>query len=249
MEREKVDKIIKVALKVLFSLLFVLLFLSVMRIEATKKPQEEINAILLKQQQERIAEVTGKSMNENLPDTWPPKMNTEYPSLELIASDGKRFKLSDYKGKVIVLSYIDMSSPISQAQSGSGLSGPYGTTVDTDPYAEPFEDTLRKTLGDDDFDFPNDDVVQVKVLVYSPADEQASVDDAEGWAGHFDLTPENGVIVAVPVKDIRGEETDTIINGFQLIDKNHILRVDSSGPEPKHNLKMTLIPLVPKLLR
>ena len=248
MERKKVDKIINLSVKILFSALFVIMFFAVMRIEATKKPQEEIDAILEQQKEELDKLLAGKSLNENLPEMWPAKMNKPYPEIELIDREGKAFKLSDFKGKVIILSFLDMSSPTSQAQSGAGLSGPYGVTQDKDQYAETFEDVVRKSV-DGDFSLPHPDVLQVNILVYKQDGSQPTVDAAENWATHFDLEKEQGVIVAVPQKDIRGDETNKIINGFQLIDKNHILRVDSSGPEPKHNLKMTFIPLVPKLLR
>jgi len=248
MEREKVDKIINISVKVLFSALFVVMFFAVMRIEATKKPQEEIDAILEQQKEDLDRLLAGKSLNENLPETWPAKMNKPYPEIELIDKDGKSFKLSDLKGKVVILSFLDMSSPTSQAQSGAGLSGTYGLTQDKDPLAETFDDALRK-VGDGNLTLPHPDILQVNVLVYKQDGGQPTVDEAANWATHFDLEREKGVIVAVPQKDIRGEESEKIINGFQLLDKNHILRVDSSGPEPKHNLKMTLIPLVPKLLR
>lgn len=247
MEREKVDKIINISVKVLFSALFVVMFFAVMRIEATKKPQEEITEILKQEQEDRIKMAQGKPLNENIPDPWPAKMNKPYPEIELIDRDGKAFKLSNHKGKVIILSFIDMSSPVSQAQAGAGLSGAYGLTQETDKLAEPFSETLRK--GDVDLTLPNDDVVEINVLVYAQDGAQTTVDNADSWANHFDLEREKGVVVAIPQKDIRGEESEKIINGFQLLDKNHILRVDSSGSEPKHNLRMTFIPLVPKLLR
>lgn len=248
MDRKKVDKIINWSVKILFSLLFLLMVASVMNVELTKKPPEEIKAILDQQQKDMVKAAQGLPLNKNLPDPWPPKMNKRYPEIELIDQDGKEFKLSSLKGKVIVLSFVDMSSPVSQAQSGSVLSGAYGFTQEIDKTYDTFDDALRKADGVD-FRLPHEDVVEVNVIVYTQDGGQASVDDAKSWANHFDLSTEHGEIVAVPKKDIRDEESDKIINGFQLIDKNHMLRVDSSGPNPKHNLRMTLAPLLPKLLR
>ncbi len=248
MDRKKVDKILNWSAKILFSLLFILMVASVANIEVNKKSPEEI-ASILKTQKENLAKIAqGKPLNENIPDPWPPKMNKPYPEIELIDQDGKEFKISDLKGKVIVLSFLDMSSPVSQAQSGALLSGAYGLTQELDKTVDTFDDALRKAI-DVDFSLPNEDVIEVSVIVYTQDGGQASVDDAKNWADHFNLSKDNGEIVAVPKKDIRGEESDKIINGFQLIDKNNILRVDSSGPEPKHNLRMTLVPLLPKLLR
>ncbi len=248
MDRKKIDNVISWSVKILFSLLFLLIVASVANVEITKKSPEEIASILKQQKEEYIKLSQGNPVNENLPDPWPAKMNKPYPEIELIDQDGNEFKLSSLKGKVVIVSFIDMSSPISQAQFGAALSGPFGFTTQVDKMVYTFDDVLRKELGGD-FTLPHDDVVELGIIVYTQDGGQASVDDAKSWADHFDLSSEDGEIVAVPKKDIRGEESDKIITGFQLIDKNHILRVDSSGPNPKHNLRMTLVPLLPKLLR
>lgn len=249
MERGQVQKYIDIVMKGLFTLLFVLFILTIASLEATKKPDVEIEKILAEQNKSLQLIADGKQLNENLPASWPAKMNAPYPEIVLFDQKGESFKLSSLSGKVVILEYIDINSPISQAQSGAGLLGAYGSVSDIDKFALPFTDVLHDTLGDE-FVYPgNEDIIEVKIIVYGEAGGPGSRDEAQNWASHFGLTREQNIIVAVARNDIRGKESDTLIGGYQLLDKNMLLRVDSSGPMPKHNLSMTLVPLVPKLLR
>ena len=221
-----------------------------MALEASKKPVEERQKIYddaNKSIQNRLQSV---EKSKNLPTDWPPKMNALYPDLALIDQTGKSFQLSELKGRVLVLEYVDMSSPVSQAQSGAGLLGAYGYTKEIDEFTEPFDEVLRKNpgLGQTPLVLPHAELIQVKIIVYSQDDKQASRDDAQFWAEHFGFTRDRNIIVAVAREDIRIDSVEALITGYQLIDKNFNLRVDSAGTAPKHNLKLTLIPLVPKLL-
>lgn len=247
-ERERVNKVMTILLKVLFSTLFVVLFFSVMAIEATKKPQKEIDAELTELRANLELLAAGGEVKNPEGYDWPPKMNKLYPDLDLLDKEGRSFKISDLKGYVVVMSYVDMSSPTCQAQAGAAAAGKFGTTIDVDKYSEPFTETLRKNSLEG-FTLPNDGVLEIYVLIYNQDGSQPSLDSADEWSGHFNLDLSKGVIVAVPKKSMQNKRTDSVICGYQLIDKNRMLRVDSAGPEPKHNLKMTLVPLLPKLLR
>jgi hypothetical protein len=251
LDRELVNKIITLSAKILFSALFVLITISIFAIEITKKPQDEIDAVLDKQRENVIAMLAGRSNPENtqgvdIAQYWPPKMNQPYPDIALVDRGGRAFKLSDMKGYVIVMSYIDMSSPISQAQAGAGTVGAYGLTKDIDKYTEPFLKVVEKNAPDN-FKLPNDGVLEINVLVYTQDGSQPTLDDADKWAEHFDLNLERGIIVAVPKEDMRSSDTQSIITGYQLVDQHMMLRVDSAGIEAKHNLKMTLVPMLSKL--
>ena len=249
MDRDQVQKYIGYGIKGLFSVLGLLIILTICSLEATKKPVAEIESILAEQTKHLRLSSQGKKLNENLPDTWPPKMNAPYPEIVLYDQDGRIFKLSSLLGKIVVVEYIDINSPVSQAQSGAGLIGAYGSAADVDKFAVSFADAIHKTLGDE-FLYPgNEDIIEVKIIVYGEKGATGSRDDAQNWASHFNLRKDQNIIVAVAQKDIRGKESDTLIGGYQLLDKNMLFRVDSSGLMPKHNLTMTLIPLVPKLVR
>lgn len=246
MEREKVDQIITILLKVFFSALFLLLCFTVIKFEAEKKPQEEINAILAEKEQKMIAKRLGRPVNRNLPDVWPPKMNKPYPSFDFLNHKGQAFSLETYKGKTIVVSYVDMSSLVSQAQAGAAVIGPFGVTTEIDKVEQTFADIVRANAKDG-FTVPHRNIIQIMVLVYAQDGAQAGVVDAERWSAHFGYNDIENVIVAVPQQDLRDETMQDVMTGFQLIDKNQTLRVDSSGISPKHNVRMTLVPLLQKL--
>lgn len=253
-KRKTADNIISWCVKILFSTLFVLFFISFIWIEGTKKPQEEIDAILAKQRKIMIDILAGKDITkkkrikDGVEYHWPPKMNHPYPDIALLDRNGRSFKISNLKGYVIVISYVDMSSPISQAQAGAAVTGPYGASKKIDKYSYTFSETVRKNAPDG-FTLPKNGVLEINVLVYSQNGSQATLDDADKWAKHFNLSLKRGVLVVVPKQDIRGKEIQNILTGYQLIDQNMILRVDSAGYKPKHNLSMTLVPLLSKLIR
>ncbi len=250
MDSKQIQKYLSYVIKTLFTILGLLMILSVVHIEKNKKSPEEIARILKETKELRDIMAKGGRVNDNLPDPWPPKMNKPYPDILMFDQEGKEFTLSSLKGKVIIMEFIDINSPVSQAQSGAGLLGAYyaASSMDVDKYARPFAQVLRKNTAQG-LVLPNDSIVELKVIVYGEGGSAGTRDDAQNWAKHFDLKKSDNVIVAVPKKDIRGDVSSKLISGFQLIDKNMLLRVDSSGVEPKHSLAMTLVPLVPKLIR
>ncbi len=247
-ERKKIEKALSYAIAIVVCVLISLVFLSITFAEFSKKSMQERQEILSKQRDTIKKFIVEAKPNENLPKTWPPQMNVTYPDMELLDQKGKEFKISDFAGKVLIIEYVDMSSPISQAHSGAKSKGAFGIMQDVDKLAETFEDTVQKN-ADGKINFPNDNVIQLKIIAYTQDGAQPSRDDAWNWAEHFGFERDNNVIVAISKKDIRTPKTQDIVTGFQLVDKNQKLRVDSSGVAPKHNLKLTLIPLFEKLLR
>ncbi len=247
---EQIQKYLSYATKTLFTILGLLMILSVVHIETNKKSPEEIAKILEESKEMRAIMAKGGQLNKNLPEIWPPKMNNVYPDFAMIDQEGREFLLSSLKGKVIIVEYIDISSPVSQAQSGARKFGAYyaASSSDIDEYAKPFAEVLKKNTSGS-IVLPNDNIIELKIIIYGEGGGAGTRDDAQQWAQHFNLKKSDNVIVAVTKNDFRGKESDVIISGFQLLDKNMLLRVDSSGATPKHSLAMTLVPLVPKLIR
>lgn len=247
--RAKIDKIISYLIRRLIGILIVLVLFSVYVIESNKKSPEEIAKIMEERQAMRLILATGGKVNQNLPKIWPPKMNSVYPDLELFDQKGREFLLSSLKGHVIILEYIDIASLASQAQSGSVTAGAYYGAVskNIDKKTQTFSNVIKKHTNGA-LVLPNGNIFELKIIIYGADGGAGSRDDAEHWAEHFGLKEADNIIVAVPSKDMRSDESQSLVTGFQLLDKNMILRVDSSGVMPKHNLQMTLVPLVPKLI-
>ncbi|MGH1375963.1 MAG: hypothetical protein ACRBCK_06395 [Alphaproteobacteria bacterium] len=252
MDHEKIQKYLTYVIKGLFITLGVLILLAIVVLEMTKKPQEEIDAILAEQRREMQMRVEGVKVRpkeeRHLPDPWPANMNVAYPDIILMDDKGQELLLSDFMGKVVVLEFIDMSSPISQAQSGSLLLGAYGDTVKVDRSRTTFANVVRDETGEG-FTYPSANTVELKVIVYAEDGGLPTVDDAAKWANHFDLSSEESIIVAVPKTDLRSPITQGLIGGYHLLDKQSRLRVDSVGTIPRHNLEITLVPLAVKLTR
>ncbi|MGH1403321.1 MAG: hypothetical protein ACRBDL_03690 [Alphaproteobacteria bacterium] len=248
MDFKIVEKFISYAIRTLLVLLVGLICLSGIAIEANKKPPEEIERILKEKREIYEALRKGEPVNKNLPGLWPPKMNQKYPDIDLVNQAGEEFKLSDLKGRVLIVEYIDMSSPVSQAQSGGAILGAYGATTYVDKVTTPVSQVLKQST-EGELSLPHPHILEVKVIIYGEDGGQASRDDAGNWASHFNLNLKDGVIVSVPVKDMRDQLTKELITGYQLVDKNLMMRADSTGVEPTHHLKLTFAPLVPRLVK
>ncbi len=249
MNHDLIRKITYQAMKLLFAFLIFLFIITVFHVESNKKSPEEIAKMLEDQRKQIELLAKGRPLNENLPSVWPPEMNKEYPDFDLIDQNGRRFNLHALKGKILVVEYIDISSAVSQAQSGADTHGQFGSyDLNLDTFNMPFSDVLKKNaLGS--LEFPNNDkAVNLKIIVYGESG-QATVDDAQNWAEHFKLSADDGYIVAVAEKDIRDDATKDMIGGYQLVDKSLRLRVNSSGLTPIHGVDMTLIPLFEKLYK
>ena len=234
-------KYLRYATYVLSAFLVLAIGLSVYILEATKMPPEVRNRIM--------SDLNNQFKNySNFPLPWPPQMNKQYPDIGLIDQEGKAFKLSDFRGKIILIETIDMAMAQSQAYSGAATFGPFGAkTAEVDKKLQPIQAIIGK-YSEGKITLPNPDIIYVKIIFYNATAAQALPTDATNWAEHFKLSKADNIFVAVPDKDLRIAATTSLLPGFQLIDRAFNLRVDSSGLTPKHNLEMTLIPLIPKLL-
>lgn len=178
---------------------------------------------------------------ENL-KPWPPEIGKPYPDLALIDQDGRHFRLSDYRGKVILLQPVGMNSPRTQALAGAALKGAYGK-IPLDQKAQALSLAVPEYAGG--LNFPHPDVIFLQILFYGMDMRQPSLQDAQKWAQHFGFSVAENEIVAISPHDLRSMATYTIIPGVQLVDRNGILQADSTGREPKDDLNTTLLPLLP----
>ncbi|PCJ99090.1 MAG: hypothetical protein COA45_06510 [Zetaproteobacteria bacterium] len=180
------------------------------------------------------------------PDPWPPILNQAYPDLELIDQDGESFKLSYLKGKVIIIEPIGMNCPACQAFSGAHDYGAFKNNA-----IEKHSQSFRKIfpLYAKGLELPSKDVIFVQLLLYDMRMGKPTPKNAREWARHFKIYKKNNHFVAVSPYDMRSDASFKMIPGFQLIDRNFILRIDSTGHSPKHGLYKHLIPMTPKFVK
>lgn len=87
----------------------------------------------------------------------------------------------------------------------------------------------------------------VQLLLYNTKMKTPTVDDAKRWVDHFHFTSKNHYVL-IPKSDMTGPASYNLIPGFQLIDKNFILRDDATGDSPKEDIWTQALPDVPRLL-
>lgn len=198
-------------------------------------------ALLTTQASEQIKQVKKPSF------PWPPELNQPYPDLELIDQEGTAFKLSALKGKIILLEPIGMTCPACQAFAGGYKYGAFGNGFVGGGVSSSIEELLP--LYTNGIYLPHRDIILVQLLLYDMAMGPPKPQDAKAWAEHFNMRLGHNKIVAVSPYDLRNQASYNLIPGFQLIDQDFVLRSDSTGHHPQHNLYEYLLPMVPLLLR
>ncbi len=175
---------------------------------------------------------------------WPPVLGQKYPDLALYDQDGKVFKLSQFKGKVIILEPVGMNCPACQAFSGAKKYGPFKNNP-VQKGVSSFHDIFRHYTPQTKN--THSEIIFVQILLYDMKLEAPDKEDARAWAEHFHLSKANNHYVSVSPYDLRNHHSFKMIPGFQLIDKDFILRIDSTGHRPKHSLYYDLLPALKNL--
>lgn len=176
---------------------------------------------------------------------WPPQVGQKYADLELSNYDGKRIKLSEFAGKVILIEPVGMSCTACHAFSGAHKVGTLGGI--TPQAGLPSIAELVESYGATGA-LESKDLVFVQVLFYNNAMGVPTVEDAATWAKHFGFDKKPNYFVLVGTPELQNAETMKIIPGFQLVDRNFVLRYDSGGNAAPHNLYTELIPNIWTLL-
>jgi hypothetical protein len=182
----------------------------------------------------------------DLPAGWPPRVGEPYPDLELIDADGDALRIGALEGKVLLIELVGMNCPGCNAFSGGnrpGVGGLRGLTPQ--PGLPSIEELVARfapgvSRGDPRLEFQ---VVQL----YDYSMEAPDLEDAREWRRHFGESVPHARIT-VPAHDLRGPDAYALIPGFQLVDRDQVLRWDSTGHAPRHNLWEQLLPALPKLL-
>lgn len=180
------------------------------------------------------------------PQYWPPALNNYYPDMELLNQDGGRTRLSSFKGKVIVIEPIGMSCPACQAFAGANRSGvrPYGG-VRPQANLQSFEELLKRYTG---LSLGDPRLVFVQLLLYNPSMQAPSQAEARQWAANFGMRTGAGCYVLVGRQNMVNKYSYDMIPGFQLVDRDFVLRSDSTGHNPRNNLYTHFFPMLKRVL-
>lgn len=177
---------------------------------------------------------------------WPPRLDQPYPDLTLPDDRGNPFRLSSLKGKIILLQPVDMRNPACQALSGAHRRdiGPYGA-VTPQKGLESIAEYLQSYAS---VQLPHPRVYHVQVLMVNREGALPSVDEGRDWERHFQLAAGNHQLVLIGDEALFRAGWWQGAPGAQLIDQDFILRIDSTGAQPQHNLLFRLFPAVRQAL-
>jgi hypothetical protein len=176
---------------------------------------------------------------------WPPRLGEPYPDLELIDQTGQPVRLSSFKGSVILIEPVGMTCPACQSFAGAHRLGSYEGVVPQEGLPSIEELLPRYAQG---LSLSDDRIVFVQLLLYSMSMGPPTPADARQWAEHFRVDRAKNHVVLAGTKELLGPASYEMIPGFHLVDRNFILRVDSTGHQPRHSLFTELLPMVPRLL-
>lgn len=180
------------------------------------------------------------------PGDWPPQLNATFPEIEFTNYDGRKIHLSDFKGKVVLVEPVGMNCPACNAFSGGHKKGGF-RGLRPQRGLKSIEEYLETRLGKQ-VAF-HDDLVMVQILLYNYSMGAMTIEDAKIWAEHFGFDQRRNFYVLFSETDLRGKASFRMIPGFQLLDRESILRIDSTGDRPRHNLFSDLLPMIARLLR
>ena len=173
---------------------------------------------------------------------WPPQKGQPYPDLKLLDQTGRSLSLSSFKGKVIVVEPVGMNCPACNAFAGGNEKkfGPF-PGMSAQSGLSSFRTLNSRNRG-------SQDLVFVQLLLYGPTMGVPSLKDAQDWASHFQMDRYSNEIALVGTKPMQNPASYNMIPGFQLVDRDFTLLVDSTGHNPQQDLYRELLPTLGRLL-
>jgi hypothetical protein len=178
------------------------------------------------------------------PQDWPPRVGAPFPDRQFMTHKGTPIRISDFKGKVVIVEPIGMNCPACNAFAGAARRGGF-KGVQPQRGVKAFETYLVDYAGGASI---GADLVLIQLLLYDFTMGAPGIQDAKMWAEHFGLERRDNVYVVFSEQDLRGDASYNMVPGFQLIDQDSVLRFDSTGHRPQHSLTGKLLPAVRTLL-
>lgn len=174
---------------------------------------------------------------------WPPVSGERFPDLILSDQSGDTMRLSDFEGKILLIEYAAIPCAGCQAFAGGKTFGGYGG-FQVQPQLESVEHYAKQIAG---VTLGSKDVVFVQVLLYGKGMSSPTQAEVRGWAKHFEMDRNQNKVVLRGDPSMLSQETYEMIPGFQLVDRDFVLRSDSCGHYPKDNLYQDLLPTLRRL--
>ncbi|RMG41610.1 MAG: hypothetical protein D6719_08165 [Candidatus Dadabacteria bacterium] len=177
---------------------------------------------------------------------WPPHLNSVYPRLVLPTLAGKRFPLERLKGRPFIVEYADARSPVSQGLAGVNMFRPiFGVSpnISIQPIASYFK---RYTGG---ITISSPDFIYVHILLTGPDGKAPTRDVLRHWVSHFRLKRGPNHIILGGHPDLLTYNVRKIAPGFQVIDRNFVVRASATGIPGDQVIKGTILPELSHIIK
>lgn len=167
-----------------------------------------------------------------------------FPDWQLLDPYGNSVSLSQYKGKVLLIEPVGMNCQACQALTGAHKKGPLNSVV-PQKGLKSIEDYLKE-YGDG-LEITDSRLVFIQIIFYNNFMQAPKPEEVQKWVQHFQMDRSPNFVVLAGTKKFIQPQIRKLIPGFFLVDKNFVLRFDSTTERPKHNLYQQLIPNISKL--
>lgn len=174
----------------------------------------------------------------------PPELNRPYPNLALIDEHGTTVPLSVFRGKVTLIHAVSMGCSLCQALSGSDRFGPFGMTMPAAGVSS-LESYLKSYAP---LALKSDQLQVVQIVFFDRDGNPPTADELREWSDHFHLR-ERGIVVLGAPMSISQTIGRSLVPGFQLLDRDLVLRSDSTGIVPRNDFSRQLLPQLTNMLR
>jgi peroxiredoxin len=155
---------------------------------------------------------------------WPPKIGEKFPKISFKDQRGILVDINNYRGKVIIMHMVGMTSPASHAFAGGAHFKKTLNEVDYQKNYKCFIHSFEKYSNLGEFS-KNRNIHYIEAIYYDLNLKHPSASDAKKWFKHYGgrYKSKNYHVIA-PIKDIRSQTTYNLIPGHILIDKAGIVR-------------------------
>lgn len=177
---------------------------------------------------------------------WPPIKGQAYPDLILNDQNGETVRLSDFKGRPILLELAAIPCAGCQAFAGANKFGSFAgasSQTNLDSIHKCAERFASVRLGKDK------NIVFVQLLLYGNSLSSPTADEVAGWAEHFRMQRSDCNVVLQGEASMLSQAVYDSIPGFHLIDSDFVLKYDSTGHHPEDDLYRELLPALGNMAR
>lgn len=208
-------------------------------IESCNSGYEKKTAAETPDRMSRVASTPNKLSN------WPPKVGEKFPDIAFRDHRGEPFSFASLQGRPTLIEMVAMTCAGCQGFSGGGKYGGFKGFA-----SQPFLKSMSEyfpdyTGGLQLYDGP---LNFVQIVVYDLELEAPEPEELALWREHFKLDGHTNVYVVTGGEPLANKDSFQMIPGFLLLDKNGVLKYDSAGHRPKHDLFRVTLPAVRSLL-